>query len=108
MNKLNKMGLRVIDFETLVEEGKKFPQINFSDVKVSPSDIYTFSFTSGTTGPPKGAMVSHSNLLSFLSSFGKVGTEYAEDDVYLSFLPLPHLFERLVYACLFFSGASLV
>jgi long-chain acyl-CoA synthetase len=102
------MGLRVIDFETLVEEGKKFPQINFSDIKVSPSDIYTFSFTSGTTGPPKCAMISHSNLLSFLSSFGKIGIGYTEDEVYLSFLPLPHLFERLVFSCLFFSGGSLV
>ncbi len=108
MEKLNKMGLRVIDFETLVEEGKKFPQINFSDIKVSPSDIYTFSYTSGTTGPPKGAMLSHSNITSLLSAFNNIDLRYKEDDVYLSFLPLPHVFERLVFSCLFFVGAYIV
>ena len=66
------MGLRVLDFNTLTEEGKKFPQINFSDVKVTPNDIFTFSFTSGTTGPPKGAMISHQNIVSLLSAFNNI------------------------------------
>ena len=63
------MGLRVLDFNTLTEEGKKFPQINFGDIKVTPSDIFTFSYTSGTTGPPKGAMMSHQNIVAYLSAF---------------------------------------
>jgi long-chain acyl-CoA synthetase len=66
------MGLTVLDFNTLTEEGKKFPQINFSDVKVTPSDIFTFSYTSGTTGPPKGAMISHQNIVSLLSAFNNI------------------------------------
>ena len=103
------MGLRVLDFNALTEEGRKFPQINFEDIKVTPSDIYTFSYTSGTTGPPKGAMISHENFISYLSGFNNhPDVKFRKDDVYLSFLPLPHIFERLSYADLFYYGASLV
>ena len=55
--------------------------------------MVTFSYTSGTTGPPKGAMLSHGNFLAFLAAFlnHEIGG-FKPDDVYLSFLPLPHVF----------------
>lgn len=92
VQKANKLGFSVINFEALIEEGKKFPTIDYRIIKVGAEDIYTFSYTSGTTGPPKGAMLSHRNITSFLSALKNHDVKFLETDVYLSFLPMPHVF----------------
>ncbi|WP_394848377.1 long-chain fatty acid--CoA ligase [Pendulispora brunnea] len=51
-------------------------------------------YTSGTTGPPKGAMLSHRNIMTLLRGVGFVPLE--EGDVCLSFLPMAHAAERIV------------
>jgi long-chain acyl-CoA synthetase len=61
----------------------------------TPDDILMLIYTSGTTGPPKGAMISHRNMLYQIAA----GLEIFpgdEDDEQLCFLPLCHVFERLV------------
>jgi long-chain acyl-CoA synthetase len=61
---------------------------------IKPSDICTIIYTSGTTGEPKGVVLTHNNILSnvqaALDSFPINNT-----DVFLSFLPLCHIFERM-------------
>lgn len=60
-----------------------------------PSDLATIVFTSGTTGNPKGVMLSHSNILR--NAFACLERESIySDDLFLSFLPLSHTFERTV------------
>jgi len=71
---------------------------------VSPDDLLTLIYTSGTTGDPKGVMLSHSNLGSNLKSCTSLvppGTAKA-----LSFLPLSHVFERMVNYLYLFSGIA--
>lgn len=62
--------------------------------KATPEDIATLVYTSGTTGPPKGAMLTHANLLSNIQSALQL-FDIAEKDICLSFLPLSHIFERM-------------
>lgn len=68
---------------------------NAEEYKVLPEDCLTFSYTSGTTGPPKGAMLSHKNLASFAGAEKyNNSTLFTSDDVDLSYLPLPHILQR--------------
>jgi long-chain acyl-CoA synthetase len=62
--------------------------------RLQPSDIAMIVYTSGTTGPPKGAMLSHANLLAATNSFRQVFTATPDDEI-LSYLPLCHIAERL-------------
>jgi long-subunit acyl-CoA synthetase (AMP-forming) len=42
--------------------------VKYEDIVIDKEDIYTFSYTIGTTGPPKGAMFSHRNITAILAS----------------------------------------
>ena len=62
---------------------------------IDPTDLATIVYTSGTTGPPKGAMITHANLVATLASLTNV-VSIGPDDRFLSFLPLSHIAERTV------------
>jgi long-chain acyl-CoA synthetase len=62
---------------------------------VAPEDLCTLVYTSGTTGPPKGVMITHANVMSTVRSITGV-VPITPDDRFLSFLPLSHIAERVV------------
>ncbi len=63
---------------------------------VKPKDLATIIYTSGTTGQPKGVMLSHDNLISnVIDSEKRVPFEYGKSKA-LSFLPICHVFERMI------------
>jgi long-chain acyl-CoA synthetase len=62
---------------------------------IAPDDLATLVYTSGTTGPPKGAMLTHGNLVSTIDAITRV-VSIGPDDRFLSFLPLSHVAERVV------------
>ncbi len=69
------------------------PPPEYRRIDADPDDLATIVYTSGTTGRPKGVMLSHRNILWNIQAALKVIPVYP-DDLLLSFLPLSHTFER--------------
>ena len=89
----------LISFEELRklgrEKAEKEPELfeKLTDA-VERDDLATFVYTSGTTGPPKGAMITHGNILSVCEALDEM--KWADDrDVFVAFLPLCHVFQRV-------------
>jgi long-chain acyl-CoA synthetase len=57
--------------------------------------LVTVCYTSGTTGNPKGVMISHNSLIVSLESASNRIIQFLPDDIYLSYLPLAHMMERM-------------
>jgi long-chain acyl-CoA synthetase len=98
---------------------KEKPQITFDDMKkaetpvtekptdISADDVATIVYTSGTTGNPKGVVLTHKNIVSNASSAVE-RCSITADDVVMSFLPLAHVFERTCdYYTVLFEGACI-
>lgn len=76
-------------------------QLTSRTAAIRPDDMASFVYTSGTTGVPKGAMLSHRNIL-FVAESASRRLEIGPGRIYLLFLPLAHVFARLtVQLCLF-------
>jgi long-chain acyl-CoA synthetase len=91
---------QVTSFDQLLELGLRYeaehPGAFERMVELArPDDLAILVYTSGTTGPPKGAMLSHRNIL-FQIDYSDYVTELHEGDQQLSFLPLCHIAERTV------------
>jgi long-chain acyl-CoA synthetase len=75
--------------------------------QVKPSDLATIIYTSGTTGKPKGVMLSHNNIVSnVLDSSDRIPFENGKSRA-LSFLPICHIYERMVTYIYQFTGAAI-
>lgn len=90
-------GISWYKYSQILEAGRK-KQITYP--KTVPEDVACFSYTSGTTGAPKGAIILHKNLIALLA-----GAEFTLDiitieTVYLSYLPLAHVLEKIVFITL--------
>ncbi|KAL2547625.1 Long chain acyl-CoA synthetase 4 [Forsythia ovata] len=75
------------------------------------SDICTIMYTSGTTGDPKGVMISNNSIVALIAGvkrlLGSVKQSLTLNDVYLSYLPLAHIFDRVIEECFINHGASI-
>lgn len=80
----------------------------FFSENVSPSkeDIAIIMYTSGSTGVPKGVLLTHQNMMSTMGAFSDSVT-ILDDDIFLGFLPLAHVFELLAESVCLLCGVSI-
>ena len=91
--------MTVVTYEDVLAEGKPLGKLEGD--KVTGDTFYTFSYTSGTTGMPKGVKLTHNNFVANVGSMHHFDGEFEirDDDVYISYLPLAHVFERCLLMC---------
>jgi long-chain acyl-CoA synthetase len=98
-------------FRDVVEAGKRWEAVNgrswFDESLAArkPDDLATLVYTSGTTGNPKGAMLTHGNITSNVETVRDV-VPIGAGDTALSILPLSHILERMVDFLYLFKGAT--
>lgn len=92
----------VISFDKFLELGKNLPdgELEQRAKEVGPYDVAGIVYTSGTTGIPKGAMLTHDNI-TFTAQSARISLDVRENEETFLFLPLAHVFARIcVYATL--------
>lgn len=71
-----------------------------------PGQIATYVYTSGTTGPPKAAMLNHANILAAMHFYASV-FEFGDGECSISFLPLAHMLQRTIDYLVLYVGATI-
>ncbi|XP_027107684.1 long chain acyl-CoA synthetase 6, peroxisomal-like [Coffea arabica] len=96
-------GVKVISYLKLLDQGRGNIQ-PFCPPK--PDETATICYTSGTTGTPKGVVLSHANLIASVAGV-TLNIKFHPSDIYISYLPLAHIYERANQVLSIYFGAAI-
>uniref|UniRef100_A0A2N9EK27 PX domain-containing protein n=1 Tax=Fagus sylvatica TaxID=28930 RepID=A0A2N9EK27_FAGSY len=101
------IGIKPYSWNEFLHMGKENPTEIFPPQALN---ICTIMYTSGTSGDPKGVVLTHENIAFFIRGIDlfldQLEDKMTENDVYLSFLPLAHILDRVIEEYFFRKGAS--
>ncbi|XP_074573623.1 long chain acyl-CoA synthetase 4-like [Curcuma longa] len=105
---VEKFGLAIFEWDEFLLLGHD-KQFDLPTKK--KDDVCTIMYTSGTTGDPKGVLISNKSIVSLISGVDRflhcVNEQLTEDDIYISYLPLAHIFDRVIEEMFIYRGASI-
>ena len=85
------LGVRLFQLQDVIKAGQEAGSVSL--VEPVPNTVHLFSYTSGTTGDPKGVMLTHSNLIATGTRSENRGINLDQRDTVISYLPYAHSFE---------------
>ncbi|KAM5539536.1 hypothetical protein V8D89_006808 [Ganoderma adspersum] len=99
--------MQVLSIDELRALGKGTSGEHLKERRPAPEDVSCIMYTSGTTGPPKGVVITHSNLVASVAAvYTLLGHHLKPEDTYIAYLPLSHILEFVVELCLFYVGMT--
>ncbi|GFZ19327.1 AMP-dependent synthetase and ligase family protein [Actinidia rufa] len=102
------LDVKPYSWNEFLDMGKENPS---EPSPAQPFNIGTIMYTSGTSGDPKGVILTHENIATNISGMDLFMEHFEDkmtvDDVYISFLPLAHIFDRAIEEYFFHKGASI-
>ncbi len=101
------VNIKSYDIEFIKETVAGIDCSNFKKAETKENDIAELMYTSGTTGDPKGVILTHKNIDSNVEAISKI-VPIATNDKFLSILPLSHIFEQVASFLIPFSKGVLI
>ena len=92
--------------DSLISSSDPVPAFRQKSSEIRPEDVATLLYTSGTTGEPKGVVLTHANIISNVRACRSLFA-FGPEDIGFSFLPLSHIFERMLDYFYFSRGVSI-
>jgi len=105
------LGVELYSFHDVLDKGRMSKIKSNPNATLTVDTIGLIMYTSGTTGKPKGVLLSHGNLIAGSSGLGQrliaFDNPLREDDLWLGYLPLAHILELAAECCCIYNGVGI-
>jgi long-chain acyl-CoA synthetase len=95
------------EIHEVIRLGRDSANEEFKFEEPETDNVYMFCYTSGTTGDPKAVKITHKNCLAVATSANYAGVEIFQTDIMISYLPLAHSFEKVLFTLCLVKGVRI-